>query len=503
MSKALSFPSAGISADLDQLSWQAVCDWPNYSATDVVKEGLDYGVLARYFLWDKVPRAIRYQVAPDEFELEADLLRRYQLRQAQQSTTSLSEPSLSLWERQIQQPFNRLVRIASLRVDGFGRSMIFVPRQHGQLRSTVAALRSQKSLRLVAPDEPGNIEIRTFQVAPKRPPDLAFVNQLYEGIITGLKAFGIELLTVDLQTLRRQLTAQANLVRQVEAELTAMQPQAVLVFADNHMPSQEYVAIANREGIPTIMLQHGLDCELYCLDDAYASVVAVWGEARKQRYEKNSEQRPTLIQVTGNPRYDDLRLPEQLCPGGDRWLWVTRPHGPEKCLLPSRSPKEGLEILAAILAALKHNKSAHLTIKPHPFDYSDLYLLEIEKGGMGDRVTITRDPLDDLMPQFDVVISEDSTAAMEAMFYGKIVVHAHFAASPPALPLVDYAAALPANNSERLQASLREIKELTSPQKDRLFQGQRNFIRDYAGPLDGKASQRVSALIHQTIARKH
>lgn len=500
MSNLLSSPSAVVAADLDPLSWQAICGWPARSHFNVVKNGLDYGALTRYFLWDKVPRAIRYQVSPDTFSLEAELLAR---RSAQKELPAEKGTPSSFWEQQVEQPFNCFIRRVGLRLDHMGRSVVFIPRQHAQLRSTIEVLRTDSSFRLIAPDDLCNAGIRTFQILPKQPPDTAFAERLCDAMIEGLRTFGIDLLPVDQQTLRRQLLHQASVVRQAEAELAAMRPHIVLVFTDNHTPSQEYVAIANQRGIPTVMVQHGLDCEQYCLNDAYAHTVAVWGNARKQRYEKESQQQPTLIQITGNPRYDPLSLPQQLCPGGNQWLWVTRPHGPEKCCLPSRSPREGLDILTAILGALKQNESAQLTIKPHPFDYADLYALEIEKQQLSDRVHITHDPLDTLLTQFDAVISEDSTAAMEAMFFGKIVIHSHFAASAPVLPLVAYGAALSGHHPDALQASLSQVSALTAQQRSDMLQAQRNFIDDYAGPLDGQASGRVTALINRVIAGKH
>lgn len=492
-------------ADLDRFAWQAICDWPNHSAVEVVRDRLDYGALTRYFLWDKVPRAIRRQANPGAFAFEQALLDQSQHRSQHQRPERLAKaasPPLSRWEEQVKQPLRRSARIAGLRLRHVGHSVVFIPRVHPQLDSTLAALSNSSSLRLVAPFDPGNTSLKTFQVLPRRLPDVAFAEQLYQGILRGLGTFGIELLTSDRSTLRHQILAQSHLIPQIEAELLTMRPQAVLVFADNHMPSQEYVAIANRQSIPTIMLQHGLDCEQYCLSEAYASAIAVWGEARQQRYQKDAKHPPHLIQVTGNPRYDHFRLPQQLCPSGDQWLWVTRPHRPEKCYLPSRLPQEGLDILRAILAALKQNQSAQLTIKPHPFDYSDLYAQEIEKHQMSDRVTITHSPLPGLLSQANLAIAEDSTAAMEAMFFGKIVIHAHFARSPPVLPLVDYNAALPANSAETLQASLIATKSLTDQKQRDMLQGQHDFIRDYAGALDGKASQRVNALITQTIGRK-
>lgn len=485
--------------ELDWFVWQAICDWPVHSGIDVSCEGLDYGALTRCFLWDKVPRAVRYRRSPAAFAFEQNLLNQHR-------QTSSSGNAYPNWKRRLKWPFQMAEQVADgvrfrVRQAADSGSVIFVPRQHLHVRSTLRSLAKDSSLRLVAPLEHGiNPGVTLFQTPSVKKPNTAFAKQLYQGIVRGLKAFEIELLLGDQQRLQQQIEQQMTLIRQVEAELAAANPQALLVFADTHTPLQEYVAVANRQGIPTVLLQHGLDCEQFCLNDVQSAVVAVWGSARKKRYEAESQRRPVRIEVTGNPEYDQLRLPTQLCAGGDRWLWATRPHGPHKCLSPSRSPHEGLDILAALLAALKQHKPAQLMIKPHPLDYIDLYATQIEQHGLGDRVTINRDPLLSVLPQADIVISEDSTAALEAMCFGKIVVHAHFAASPPVLPLADYAAALPAYSSESLALALGRARSLTLAEQETMLAGQHRFVNDYGGALDSCACSNVTALILEVVA---
>jgi hypothetical protein len=62
--------------ELDNFAWQAICDWPTYADIDVMHEGLDNSHLTRYFLWDKVGRAIRKKYFPNNFKFEETLLDR-------------------------------------------------------------------------------------------------------------------------------------------------------------------------------------------------------------------------------------------------------------------------------------------------------------------------------------------------------------------------------------------------------------------------------------------
>jgi hypothetical protein len=92
-----------------------------------------------------------------------------------------------------------------------------------------------------------------------------------------------------------------------------------------------HIMAARRRGIPSISIQHGLDCERGFHSEAYADAGAVWGPNRMERYRKHSVHQPAPMEVVGNPDYASLQKPTELDPRGDYWLWVTRPHSPIKC----------------------------------------------------------------------------------------------------------------------------------------------------------------------------
>jgi hypothetical protein len=485
-------------AELDQFAWQAICDWPSLAEVEVMREGLDYAELTRCFLWDKVARALRSQLDPANFAFEATLLDRPSV------PSQTSPPSLT---SRIKQPLRNLYdrsKFALLQPYATGRQLplLYVPCWHPQLRSAVAAIGKLAGL-VVTSTYPYDHAYR-IQIPPKpwADPDQVYAAQLHQGILQGLQVKGITLLARDVALLQQQILSQMQQVQRCEAELAAVKPAAILVFADNHPPAQIYVLLARRAGIPAIMLQHGLDCEHYCLEQAYASVIAVWGQARLQRYRHNSTYQPDRIVVTGHPEYDHLRLPPQLSLAGQYWLWVTRPHGSEKCYSPSRSPQEGVDILAALLVALQQLPTARLVIKPHPLENLMIYRQHIIEAQLGDRVELATASVTDLLSAASVVITEDSTAGLDAMFRGKVLIHAHFATSPPVLPFSDYGAALPAHSAAMLQTALRQVQQLTPTQIDRLRQGQRHFLQDYAGNCDGKASQRVAALVYDVVCNQ-
>ena len=486
--------------DLDRRAWEAICTWHQAAGSSVVREGLDHGHLTRCFLWDKVSRAIRQQVDPEGFQFEAALLAQSQPKPGR------SRFDLMEWIKRPVRPLYTLRDRVRLRLYTRSRSILFAPYRHLRLKSSLLALSQTSNLAVVVPHDRSPDYAVGFPTrlprASRRSADVDYAAQLHQSVIQGLRSLDIELLDQDQMRLKTQILDQLLHIRRVEAELKFVRPQALLIFSDNHHPMQAYVQVAKRMGIPTALLQHGLDCEHYCLDEAYASTIAVWGEARRQRYQQQSVSQPDQIWVTGNPEFDHLRLPEQLDLSGNYWLWVTRPHRPEKCFSPSRTPQEGLDILAALANALKRSPTARLLIKPHPYDYADRYQAFIDEQGLGDRIEIVQSNVQSLLAGASCVISEDSTAGLEAMFFGKVLIHAHFAFSKPTLPFVPFGAALPGYSADLLEDSLERAAQLTAIEQESLLEGQRRFIQDYAGACDGKAHQRIFSLITARTAGK-
>jgi hypothetical protein len=328
--------------ELDEFAWKVICDWPAFADFDVTHEGLDYSHLTRYFLWDKVGRAIRKKCSPDSFKFEEKLLD----RSWGIANRLPPQPSFNLLKatKQTIRSICQWSSYESLRIHACLQQspILFVPVLPLQLfKTTLATLQSRMTVVTTSRFKYGSAnydDINAYWIKTplvKAKPNFDYAAQLHKGILLGLHNMGVDLLDGDVNLLWNQIIEQMSHVKLVEAEIAMTRPRAILVYADNHHPAQEYVLVARREGIPSIMLQHGLDCERYYLDEAYASAIAVWGKMRLQRYQKDSNWQPNLIQVTGNPEFDRLHLPERIDTDGDYWLWVTRPHAPNKCYLKS------------------------------------------------------------------------------------------------------------------------------------------------------------------------
>jgi len=338
------------------------------------------------------------------------------------------------------------------------------------------------------------------QSSPRSAASKAFAREFVVAVDSGMRHFGISLLDQDLTELQSELARCHAIVAVLRRKMQATPPGLVIVANDSDSPNIEAVAVAQAEGIPSLLLQHGLDCDRYVYDQSPVEHLAVWGPERRGRYTANLSAAEPHIEIVGNPEYDhEFPRVDQPVAGGSTWLWVTRPHTTKKCVLPSRNSLEGLEIFDAVLEALAKCPHVQLVIKPHRYDYVQSYKSRLKSSSVSARVSIDGRPLEQLFREATLVITEDTTAALEAMFHGKPLIHAHFADTPPLLPLVDCGAAWPGYDQESLVDSLLKMMSLTRASHQSMIDGQQSFMEAFH-PLHGGAAQRLDRFLAQVIS---
>ncbi len=344
-------------------------------------------------------------------------------------------------------------------------------------------------------------------VLPKGLPPRSAFRKFRAALSRGLQDFGFELDSRTLDALVDDARFEAARIAAVRRALDAIAPSAILLHDDPSPEGLTWALAARPHGIPTLAFAHGLDCERFFLDPVYASAKCVWGPERADRIRATARRLhgdqtdAPPVHVTGNPAYDGLAPPAEPASGGTRWLWVTRPHTPHKCFTPGRFPIEGADILDALLDALRQVPDAHLTIKPHPADYSQIYERKAADAGLQTRVTLRHDALEALFPETDVVIAEDSTAALDACLAGKPIVHAHFAPSPAVLPLVATGAARPGFDAATCIRSLVHQTAQTPETRTHMFQQQRAFTGLETAFSDSATRSSIREIIDRMLAR--
>ncbi|WP_188208227.1 glycosyltransferase family protein [Alkalibacillus aidingensis] len=180
----------------------------------------------------------------------------------------------------------------------------------------------------------------------------------------------------------------------------------------NHLEGRALALVARQHGIPTICMQHGIIASPLGYLPKLADFLAVYGNYERNLY-LNSGVPSENIKVIGHPRFDEINHPPQT--NRRTFNRKLRIHPKQKNIL-IISHHEQFNDLESIMREL-NNQPVNIIIKPRTHvkklrtyskRYSNVYLA---KGIQ----------LYDLIRYADIVVSYESTVALEAMIASKPV----------------------------------------------------------------------------------
>lgn len=445
--------------NLDKLAYKIVCDWAKSINFNPVRQGVDYSLIIRFYLWDKVGRALRikHNLSFNEVEVyNKDKVASPFYHEPLHSKGTYTKPLLKKGK------------------------LIYIPFQVTHTDLLIKEFRKLKNYKIISKQITKEVQKKNVVKNLDFKLKSEWRIELESAVFKGLKFFELDLIPNDRELLKNQIRGTLEITQLAFTELKKYKPNALYVHSDNHPPYINYVLVAKKLGIPTFTYQHGLDCELGYLDDCIADYVAVWSEVRKNRYLSDSKIQPEKYKIVGNHLLSiSKKKDEKLNNINNKILFITRPHSPIKCYSVSRNYKEGINILEAIIVYLKEHKEVHLLIKPHPMDWIEGYKNVIIRECMEDRIKITFDGLHKLFSEGPLIITEDSTAGAESMYYNLTCIHTHFASSKPTLPFVNYNAAIFASNKKSLVNAIEKGFSLNIDDKEKMKVGQRRFVNDF------------------------
>ena len=376
---------------------------------------------------------------------------------------------------------------------------LWIPYPSPRLQASIAALAANRNVALFSSfwgaREKGRYYFNIAPIQRCSQRERRIVEDLASRQLAELDQRGVSLNGGEKADLTLQMLDYLKGLRHSYFELCALRPEAVFVHGDNHAPHQWPVLQARELGIPVIMLQHGLDCEHYVLDDAYADVICVWGTARAGRYKAMSAREPRKIVVTGNPEFERFpRKVQKLRSFRNCVLWLTRPHGRDKIRNPTRWPDEGVTILGWLANAISAGVLSQVTIKPHPYDTIGAYRAIIAQEGLEEKIKITNESLHTLLETHDVIIGEDSTAVVEALAAGCAVIHAYAGTGDPTLCMAARGIAKFAGSCDDLYAALVELEDVAAF-LEQTGVVRREYVQEQLGDLDGESTKRVTNVV--------
>ena len=301
-------------------------------------------------------------------------------------------------------------------------------------------------------------------------------------------------------------TAMASLTRTIASGTVADEllrradPDVVVCFKRGSCTPAGLVLGAQRHGIPTVYIQHGLLSETFRTQPSLPhTLFLVFSEHARDQIAASGVAEEA-IEVVGHAGYDALAAgqlpnaaPEHLRALAD---------GAEHVLLLLTQPDEGLRGLPGgrwiehTFAAVVQIAGCRLIVKMHPRDTrAEAYAaLATETGADARVVSHAEAKLPELWPLCGAVAMGYSTAAFEAIIFGKPVVSVNLTGEEDCYPFAASGAALAAREPNEVLPALRAA--LTDEQaREGLARRREEFIARHVGPLDGRAAERMAAMI--------
>lgn len=279
--------------------------------------------------------------------------------------------------------------------------------------------------------------------------------------------------------------------------LNAYDPNLVLAALCESGPDAAYPIAAQRRGIPSITLQHGLILDGNADGAAPAAdVVAVWGNLTQRQLARTDGSNTARYPVVGCP------APPPSVSGVDVLRQLGLRDGPPVCLFLGalgwaandvhRYSEE--EILSAVLDLTQRVPGLQLIMRLHPGeDVAALRELAEERGA--DAIIQPDAPLESLLSAGDVVVTQTTTAGLWAMRAGLPVVYLNAHCERDWLPFARSGAALGVYELEDLAIAVRRAID-DGQLRRTLAEGAGALVTEALDAVGVAAAARMTARCH-------
>lgn len=308
-----------------------------------------------------------------------------------------------------------------------------------------------------------------------------------------------------------------ELLVELDALLGRVRPEGIYVDEDVGQFNKTLALLAERRGIPSVVIQHGAPFEKVpvALSPVSATKIAAWGPYSEQCLRAWGVP-GSKIARTGAPRCDEItahepgqrgRLKGELArslalDASKAWIVVglDKPH-------PSYKPDfVGIELLhenakrivERVVEAASGPPAKEIVVKLHPRSHPRE--MEFAKSLASEhRVSVVQHvPSFDLLRACDVLVVESSSLAIEAMICDKPVITMNLTVYPDLQPHAEKGAALAARTGGELRRAF-EVVFGGGPELEALLARARRVLPEYLEALDGTATRRVLDLMEALI----
>lgn len=297
-----------------------------------------------------------------------------------------------------------------------------------------------------------------------------------------------------------------------EKIINILTPKLIVLVGERKRFHENLIYMAKQKKIPVFAVQHGIISSrhnAYILKDKkirifLPNLTFVYGKYYKELLTTKSVYNPSEVKVTGSPRYDSLFYADKIYSKKDfkkRYniplhnkivLWTTQCH--------SRLVDDGENLLnfETVFNAISEMKNITLIVKQHQNE-PEKYTQMIKKSQkMFDANILLVPKNSDTFEQLyvsDVMITRDSTTALEAVALDKPVLILNLGNKPDRVDFVKQGVAKGVYKSEDFKPTLEILlKDDSSLKKNR-----EKYIEEYLYKIDGKSSERVVDAVKRVI----
>ena len=281
-------------------------------------------------------------------------------------------------------------------------------------------------------------------------------------------------------------------------------PDALLLTSsDVTAYNRVLIDTARAFGARSIGIQHGITGEPNGHDVVHVDTLAVWGTATEPWYRAHSPLQTARFTVTGNPRFDRLAArPSTLRPSAishqpSAIFTVCVCTGFMSDFSTGASEYENLLMLDSVLAWAKTRDDVRVIHKMHPGEELSYYAgaaRALEWDPL--KLTTIRDPiLYDVLEKSDVLVAAYSTTVLESLVLGTPAIVVDAVVQRRLLPLDRVPGITIAYTIDELHQQLDARRG--DPASDRQALRSSAELGEYISVLDGRATDRVAALLEQ------
>ena len=287
--------------------------------------------------------------------------------------------------------------------------------------------------------------------------------------------------------------------------LLSERPKALILSDEVGFYGRILVTACRKFNIKTLGIQHGAIDENHIeyihadegpvLPCPIPDVTAVWGEKDKRLIVESGLYSDANVKVTGSPRYDYLaeagkiyskdRIHKHFNTTGEKLVSVTTQ--------PFHIFSEREQWLRAVASASKQLGNAFFVVKPHPAENPAMHEEICKKYGGANIAVSTDVDTNELIYASDMMITSHSTTGLESLILGTPLMTLNLTGMADPMPYASSGAAVGVYNEEDIAPAIKSMLDGKFP--PRMDECIKQYIREYAYMVDGKASKRVVSII--------